>query len=299
MSRPSTHPRRPGPSTWRRTSAAAVAAVALSASLAGCGADDEPAASKDSTSESADASGSPEATDSADPSAEPTDEGSPADVAAGEEIDTADFVDLYTAAFEMASTTRITMAFGGALEVGAEGVADFSTTPPRMQITMDNPAAGQDLMMVLSDGAMYVQVAPKQFVRYDLDDPTGPLAGLTDQLDPRAMVDTFTKGITAATYVGEEDVDGEAMDRYRVDLDSAVMLEGTDVPSGDAGLPELITFDLWFDSEGFFRKMSGDLGSTAGTFEATYDDWGAPVTITKPPKSQILDLARPDGEPRG
>lgn len=298
MSRPPTHPRRHGPAAWRRTSAAAVAVLTLGASLAACGSDDEPAASKDSTSESADASGSPEATESADPSAEPSDEDSPVDAAAGDEIDTDDFVDIFAAAFEKATTTRMTMTFKGAMRMSAEGVADFSTSPPEMAFRMDNPSTGGDLAMVLSGGSMYVQVAPKQFARYDLSDPTGPVAGLTDQLDPSALVDTFAKALTSATYVGEEDVSGEAMDHYRVGIDTATMLEDSDVPPDTAGLEGESTFELWFDGEGLFRRMKADLGPTAGSFEASYDDWGAPVTITKPPKSQVMEMARPE-EPQG
>ncbi len=297
MSRHTTHPRRRGAS-WRRTSAAAAAVLALG-SLAACGSDEKPAASDDPSS--SESTGSADASEPAEPTESASDDASPdgGDVAAGEAMDKADFVDLFSAAFEKASTTRLTMTFGGAMEISAEGVADFSTSPPRMQFSMTNPGNGQDLGMVLSGGAMYVQVAPQQYARYDLSDPTGPLAGMTDQLDPSALVDTFDKAITSATYVGEEDVDGEPMERYRVEIDTAATLEGSDVPQGGAGLPEVSSFDLWFDADGMFRRMQGDLGPTAGTFEATYDDWGDPVEITVPPKAQVVDLARPEKEPKG
>lgn len=39
--------------------------------------------------------------------------------------------------------------------------------------------------------------------------PTTSLRTRSDQLDPRTMFDTFEKGITSVTNVGEEDVEGE------------------------------------------------------------------------------------------
>ncbi len=257
--------------------------------LAACEDDASPATAGDDPSASA--TDSSTASDSAEPSAsespEDTDPSAPA-VEAGEPMEPSDFVDLYAAAFDKATTTEISMTFGGALELTATGVADFSSNPPEMQITMNDPSTGQDLAMVLSKGAMYVQMAPKQFLRYDLDDPTGPLAGVSDQMDPRKLIDTFGKGVTSATFVGQEDVDGEEMDRYSIVIDTAAMLEGSDLPEGT--VPDESSFDLWFDGDGLFRRMKGDLGAGAGTFEATYDNWGEPVSIKTPPKSQVKQL---------
>ena len=287
MARPLTHPRRSHRTTWRRTSVAAVAVLALSP-LAACEDDASPAKAGDGSSASADGT---ESSGSADPTAsetpESTDESSAA-VSAGESMEPSAFVDLYAAAFEKATTTEISMKFGGALELTATGAADFSKNPPEMQIAMSDPSTGQDMAMVLSEGSMYVQMAPKQFVRYDLDDPTGPLAGVSDQMDPRQLIDTFEKGVSSATYVGTEQVDGEEMERYAVIIDTAAMLEGSDVPEGAA--PGEASFDLWFDGDGLFRRMKGDLGAESGTFEATYDNWGEPVSIKTPPKSQIVEL---------
>lgn len=285
MNRPASHPRRRPSATRRRTSSAAALALLALGALSGCGSDEAEPSSADPTATST-------PSESVESPTEEPDEPVDGDPAAGDEVDPADFVDLYAAAFEKASTTRMAMTFGGALEIRAEGVADFSSSPPRLKISMQNPASRQDMTMVLSDEVMYVQVAPEQWVRYDLSDPTGPMAGLTGQLDPSAMIETFGEGVTAATYVGEEEVSGETMEHYRIEVDTAAMLEGTDTPPG-AGLPEATTFEIWFDGDGLFRRMSADLGPTAGTFEATYDDWGEPVDITVPPKSQVMDLERP------
>ena len=301
MSRPATHPRRSSRSTrpgWRRTTATAAVVLALG-SLAACQDDDKSGAAGtdgESTPSSAGSSASSEGSDPTESAGNDESDAAGSDVAAGDEISPSDFVDLYAAAFEKASTTTISMEFGGALKLGASGVADFSTTPPEMQISMSDPSTGQDIAMVLSEGAMYVQVAPEQYLRYDLSDPTGPLAGVTDQLDPSALVDTFAKGVTAASYVGEEDVDGETMDHYTVTIDTAAMLGDTEVPDGT--VPAESTFELWFDGDGLFRRMKGDLGPTAGTFKASYDNWGEPVDITTPPESQVTELPAPS-QPQG
>jgi hypothetical protein len=129
-------------------------------------------------------------------------------------------------------------------------------------------------------------------MEYDLSDPNSPLGSdLTDQLDPSAMADVFERGITASSYLGKEDVDGESMEHYRVTLDSSALIDEADLPSGapDA-LGDELTFDLWFDDDGNFRRQEATLGSAGGGVELTYDNWGEPVDIKKPPESQITKI---------
>lgn len=275
-------------STLGRASASAVAVLAL-ASLAACGGDDggddDPASSESSTS--SDASDEPDAS-------EATDEAGDSDAAAGEEMDPAEFVDIYAESLEGATTASISMTFGGAAAGEASGVADFTSDPPSMQLNLKDPSTGQDMGMVLVDGIMYIEIQPDQYLEYDLSDPSSPLGDIDGQLDPRAMIDTFEKGVTGATYVGEEEKDGEQMEHYTVTIDPAAMIAGSDLPS-DAPTPDLpaeTTFDLWFDADGNFRRMQGDLGPAGGEINTAYDNWGDPVEITAPPKSQVQKLPK-------
>jgi hypothetical protein len=266
-------------SKLRRSGAAAVAVLAL-ASLTACGSDDERSGAGSSTSGDSSDGGDPAASGSP----EPADD-------AGEEIDGGEFIDLYLAAMDRATTATLEMSVGGTASVTGTGAADFTTIPPSMRLTITDPSTGQDQRMIIADGVMYLGLQPKKYLAYDLSDPESPLGtDLTDQLDPSAMADVFEEGITRATDLGEEDVEGEPMEHYRVLLDSAALLGRAGLPE-DAGaaVPDEVTFDLWFDDDGNFRRQEAALG-TAGTVELRYDNWGEPVDIEAPPRAQVAEL---------
>lgn len=263
-------------STLPRVSAAAMA-LAL-ASLAACGGDDGERDGGETSAESSSPS---------------TDVAEGVDAEAGEEIAPDEFVDLYVDAMDKATTASFEMTFGGSMAVTGSGVADFSETPPAMNLTLTDANTEQGQEMILVDGIMYLRLPDKSYMKYDLTDPNGLLGSdLTEQLDPSAMADVFEKGITDSLYLGEEDVDGEAMEHYRLELDSAVLLEEAELPSAapSDAIAEDITFDLWFDDDGYFRRQDADLGGSAGTVELSYDNWGEPVEITAPPKAKLKEL---------
>lgn len=281
-------------STLRRTTAAAVTVAALGA-LAACGGgggsedggDDEPTTAESSSAASDDA----DAEGSEDPAATPDPEGTAED--SGEEIGPSEFIDVYLDAMDEATTATLTMAFGGTASVEGTGEADFTTTPPSMRMVIDDESTGQQQEMIIVDGIMYLGLSPDRFIEYDLSDPNSPLGtDLTDQLDPSAMAEVFEEGITAASYLGDEDVDGESMEHYRVTLDSSALIDEADLPSGTPTdtIGDELTFDLWFDDDGNFRRQEAALGGGAGGVEITYDNWGEPVDITKPPESKITRI---------
>jgi outer membrane lipoprotein-sorting protein len=280
-------------STLRRTASAAVLALALS-SLAACGGGDDDSSADDSGggsggglfSKMRDGGASSEGT--ADPDAEPaepdaTQEGEPT---AGEEVEASEMVDIFASAFEEASTATFTMATEGAAAFSAEGVADFSTTPPDMRMTIE-VGETQPLTMVLVDNMMYQQnPGSSKYTATSLDDPSSPYASLGQQLDIRSQFATMEKAITGATYVGEED----GFEHYSLVLDSATLLSDQGVDPSTLpkdALPPSFTYELYFDEDGYFRKMVTDLGELGGTTTATYDAWGEPVDIEAPPASQI------------
>lgn len=275
----------------RRVVAAALLPLAM-ASLVACGDKDKPAAD-DSTSE---LSATTEPSDTPTESTSPTEETSPTEgttEAAGDPVDNDEFMDVFRGAFENATTAHMQMNSGGqGSELTAEGVADYTTSPLSMALTMQSPQFGKGTAeMRLVDGTFYIKVPMlgKKFIKFDLDDPSNPFGtALTDQLDPRTMFDGFERGLKEVTYVGEEDVDGESMDHYEVTVDSAKVLDqaGQSAPSG-VDFPKTITYGMWFDGDGLFRKMTVDLGATAGTLDVRYDQWGEPVTIEAPPANQV------------
>lgn len=278
--------------TLRRTTAAAVTLLAL-ASLVACGGDDD-GGKNGSSSEAGTGSGSEpgdgtsgEASGDTSEGSDPFDEGDP--------IEPVDFVDRYLEAMNLATTATLSMNFGGTAAVQGTGSADFSTTPPSMELTITDAGTGQDQRVIIVDGKMYLGLEPKKFIFYDLKDEDNLLGtDLTDQLDPRAMADVFRDGVTRASYLGEEDVDGESLEHYLVLLDSASVIGDADLPS-DAptdGVAEAITIEVWFDDDGLLRRQEATLGPTGDAVELTYDNWGVKVDITAPPKAQIVQLPK-------
>lgn len=280
----------------RRSAAAALTTLMLSA-LVACGGDDEPDAADDtaSPSESASSAESPATEETEETADEP---------AEGESMSPAEFTDLYRAAFDEATTAHIEMnASSAAGDMTGEGEADYTTTPPSMSMTMSGAMmGGADAEVRMLDGVMYMKMAMlgDKWIKFDLNDPSNPLGtAFADQMDPRAMMDTFEKGVTAATYVGEEDVDGETMRRYEVVLDTAVLLESLDPKvraQAEGSMPDSVTYDLWFDEDGLYRRMDFDLGANAGSTSMTFSDWGEPVSIEAPDPSEVTSMPGTGGQ---
>jgi hypothetical protein len=278
-------------SVLRRTASAAVLTLALT-SLAACGGDDGDEAGDSGSGEGTSAfdqlgGGSDSSEEPTEPTDAPTEESTErAEPAAGEKVEPSEMVDVFADAFEEASTATFTMSLGGAAKYDAEGAADFSQTPTAMSMTI-NVGEMQPIKMVLVDNMLYQQnPGTTKYTATSLEDPSSPLASLGDQLDIRSQFETMEKAMTGATFVGEED----GMDHYSVVLDSATLLEaqspgGVTPPSG--ALPPSFTYDLYFDDDGYFRKMVSDLGDLGGEVTANYDNWGEPVDITAPPASEI------------
>jgi hypothetical protein len=276
----------------RRAVAAALLSLAMT-SLVACGGgdDDEPTAG-DTTSESA----------SNDTSESPSDETSPSEEAtedepeAGSPVENDEFMGVFRRAFEDATTAHMTMSSGGAgAELEAEGVADYSTTPLSMAMTMRSPQFGNGAAeMRLVDGVFYIKMPMlgKKFLKFDMDDPSNPFGTvLTDQMDPRTMFDAFEKGLKGVTFEGEEDVDGEPMDHYEVTVDSAVILEESgQTAQPETNMPKEITYGMWFGEDGLFRMMRVSFGEASGDMTVKYDQWGEPVTIEAPAPNEISEM---------
>lgn len=215
---------------------------------------------------------------------------------AGQEVDAQELTDLVVGAFERATTARLEMQLtAGGQDIEASGEADYTTDPISMRLDLSGAGPAGDMTVVLVEDTMYIRLPARgeDFVRLDLDDPGNPLGGsFSTQLDPRAQARVIERGLVSATYVGQEEVRGESLDHYSALVDSAAMLEGTDVDAGAAGvLPDQVTYDLWFDAEGLYRQMSVDLGASAGEVLIRFDDWGTDVDIEAPPADQVDDLS--------
>jgi len=203
-------------------------------------------------------------------------------------------------AFDKATTADVTMEMSaGGQEIEAVGEADYSTQPPSMRMEMSGMGGMGEMTMVMVDNVMYMKVAQMsdKFIKLDLDDPANPMGdSFTGQLDPRAQAEVIEAGLVSATYVGEEDVEGEDLDRYTAVVDAEAMFDQMELDPAAAGaLPEEVTYDLWFDDEGRFAQMVVDMGATAGEVLIRFENWGTDVEIQAPPASQVTDMGAVTG----
>lgn len=282
--------------TMRRVAAASATSVLL-VGLTACSGDDDAADANEEPS----AAESSQTTDgeAADPVEESTAETETADVAAGEEVDTDEFVAMYQAGVEALTTASVTSLTSLAgTDVKAEGDVDYTSDPASMTMKMDMGAAagGGKIDMRVVDEMIYMNMgalSQNKFIKIDLSDPNGPMgdmSALTESMDPVSAFDQFSEGVDKVVFVGEEEVDGEALDHYELTVDTTKIdaLKDMGGEGAAADIPDSITYDMWLDDESRMRQVKTDLMGTDST--TTISDFGKDVDIKAPSASQITKL---------
>ena len=217
------------------------------------------------------------------------------DASEGEELSAEEFGALMVAAFEKATTADLVMSMtAGGQDIEVTGQADYSSDPVSMRMEMTGMGGTGDMEIILVDNAMYMKLTAMSdmFLKLDLDDPDNPVGGsFTGQLDPRAQAEVIEEGLQTATYVGEEEVQGETLDHYTAVVDSQAMLEQLEGTADVAGqLPETVTYELWLTEDGLYRQMEIDMGAVAGEMLMRFEDCGTDVDIEAPPADQVTDM---------
>jgi hypothetical protein len=194
------------------------------------------------------------------------------------------------------------MTLEGDFEAG-DTVADSA-----MDMTMSAPSLG-DVRMVLVDEVLYLNLGQQtqgKFVKVDLSDTSSPMGQMMSQLlssaDPSASLKAMERGMTSFEQVGEEQIEGVATTKYRVEVDLQQVLAAQgmgDLPGGaTAQLPKTVTYDIWVGDDDLIRRMSFTLGAAmAMTMDLT--EWGEPVDISAPPRNQISKTDPFAGMPAG
>lgn len=287
--------------TTTRTWTAAAAAAALSLTLAACSADEpETTEAGDTTTASAPApvadAGDATATTAPGDGDAATATGAPA-AAEGEEIPVEELMARMQSPGEDQMRTMdmsMTMELDGE-QVTMEGVADFRGEDPAMDLTMVVPGAGE-LRLLMVEGSTYMQMPgltqEGQFIEMSPEDIGMSAEDLTGQIDMTQQWAAWEEGAQRVVFLGSEDVGGEPMDHYRLDVDSAAAMEAsgeTAVP----GMPETITYDVWLDEQDLMRKVAFDAGGA--TTEVLVDNWGEDVTIEAPEESDVVQAPVPTG----
>jgi hypothetical protein len=213
-----------------------------------------------------------------------------------ETVDPAAFVVKLKNAARSITTARFTMDMElGGQSVSAKGAVDMTGDKPAMQLSMDLTGMGTPTDMRLVDGTMYIQApgSDGKYLKMDLSDPNGPLAGYGDALlnyDPRSMIDQITAdAFKKVTDLGPEAVGGQQREHYRVTLDTAAATKIFGNLPSTASMPKTLTYDLWLDGEGRMSRFTMLLKNVTRV-TATYSDYGADVHITAPDPSKVMTV---------
>lgn len=264
-------------SVRRSLAAAALAPLALTG-LVACGSDSGSTSASDPTSTSASPS-------SASPSA-----------SAGSTIAPADFTSLLQKGLDSVTTAHLTMSadLGTTGSMKGTGDVDYSKDSPEMAMKLSSDMTGGDIDMRLVDKIIYMnlgKLSGNKFLKIDLGAANSPFGAMGSQLDPKSSLQGLEKGLTSVTYVGQEDVDGQSLDHYKATADPKKFLDGmgSGASAGASALPDEFDYDVWFDGDGRFTKLTLGMGSE-GKVEMSLSDFGADVSIEAPPASQVTKM---------
>jgi hypothetical protein len=190
------------------------------------------------------------------------------------------------------------MTMGDTLD--ATGDVDYSGKKPAMRMTMKVSQGGKKIQMeeILVGGALYMSVpgmTPSgKYVKLDGNAPG--MSGLNDLMknaDPAQMLGEMTKSINKLEYVGTADIDGATTRHYKLTVNGkdAVSNLGLSSLSGAAAskVPDKLSYDAYFNDDNTLRRIKMDISGQ--TMEMDMTNWGAPVTITAPKKSQVVDMS--------
>jgi hypothetical protein len=259
-----------------RRSLAALALPLLLGGLAACGSDDSAEPTAASSSDSGQSSDSGSGTE------------------AGDNVDPADFVDDLQAGLKASTTAEMAMKVDmGGQAITADGAVDYTSTPPEMAMTMKSPAFNdQAVEMRLVDKVLYMnagQMTNNKFISYDLSDPSNLPPGMdqvTSTLDPLAAFDSFEKGVDSVVFVGDEEVNGDQLGRYKITVDTSKIDQFKNLPT-QAQLPDTVTYDVWLDDQNRMRKMTMEMASVQT--EVEFSNWGESVDIAAPESSEVVE----------
>lgn len=212
----------------------------------------------------------------------------------GQKVPPGEFAAILRRSLDRATTAYVTMQLGdGAPDV--EGEADYTTTPPSLEMTMTSPGLGTQVEVRMVGGSVYAK-APTSGPKWVLLSSTelgGALgADLEGQLDPTETFAGIADAVRRASYHGTEDVDGQSLEHYTSVVSTQRLLEsaGSDL-AGTAGLPDTMTQEWWFDAEGRIGRYSNEL-ALGGDLVITFSDWGRDVRIEAPPPGQVTSTPR-------
>lgn len=264
-------------------------AGALTLALTACSGDEgTPAQPSGATSTAATATGGD--------AAEPTSEPAPTEVAEGEEIEPAAFVEMMKSpGEEVLSSYTMTMNLkAGGEDMTMDGAVDISGDQPRLDMDMTIPGAGS-MQMRMVEGRVFMAmpgVTPEGKFMEVPAEQLGDTAAALEEVDITSQMETWESSAQKVVFVGEEDVDGTMMRHYQVTVDSAAAMDAAGLTGGDAAaassaMGEEFVYEVWLDDDNLMRKLAFEMEGIVT--EMTADNWGEPQEIEAPADEDIVE----------
>ena len=180
-------------------------------------------------------------------------------------------------------------------KVSVEGKVDLAGSEVAMDETVTIPGMS-DLTVRAVDGVVYVNLgslSKDKWIKVDPSDTSNPLAsqfgGLLDGADPTQQIEGLKGAVASVEKSGAlETIDGVQAQKYVVTVDTAKLGDALKNQLGTSGasLPKTLTYTYWVDRDDLVRKVEADV--SGAKIDMTFSHWGEPVTITAPPKNDIL-----------
>lgn len=218
-----------------------------------------------------------------------------------------------TADLSLAMTLNIPGS--GRVTATGTGAIDLTDSASRISVAFDGTGGlrGHSLRMVFLGDTLYLSFqqgpAPqtsKPWVSESLAEARPLLPGNSDPVAVLGMLGSKGNHVVA---LGAGTVDGTAVHVYRVTITPAALraeLPHADIPPGLArtveqalGTSSTVVTASVADSNGSLRRLAVDFPLAVGnntvtaSFTEGFSDYGAPVSITAPPASEVAPLGQP------
>ncbi len=196
---------------------------------------------------------------------------------------------------ESSAQVSMTMSAAGQ-KITADATVDLSGETVAMDETVNIPGMMPKATVRAVDGMVYMnlgELSKNKWIEIDPSDTSDPLAsqftGMLDGADPTKQLEGLKGAITSLEKSGSpEKVDGVDAQKYVLTVDTSKLGGALKSQVGAAGasLPKTITYTYWVDGDDLMRKIEADVAGAK--VEMHFSHWGEPVTITAPPKGDIL-----------
>lgn len=180
---------------------------------------------------------------------------------------------------------------------------DLSGSSPAMKIEMHLTEGSKQLTFheILTGGAIYMSapgMTPAgKYVKLDSSTPgLGQMLGSLKSLNPAKMLAAFSKNVDAVKYQGQSTIDGQSVRHYTLTMVTKDLLKsinlgaaGSMVQQQASKLPKKLSEEIYLNSDNTTRRVSFTAMNNPITVDFT--DWGKPVTVTAPPKSDVVSMS--------